>query len=444
MKKIALLLLGAALGFGFVVPAQAATGESFSNITTQWKKVTTNDQGAMTTGPAAWENTGGNPGGHLSSPVSQGKMRLYALQPPSGRRSYLGDLTGKTLSVDYKLDGTVSGPADDSKVRFFIGYTGGGQERYWVTNDAHSWAPGADSAWTTHQVQVQESNFQLWPNADKGDMTFAMVLKRYNDIGLVFGKDFQSRENLGIRGSGTVRIDNFGVVAAPGQKVPPKATVEKPPAPGPRKQPPAIPPTPPGGLMPGGGGFGMFFQVFAMFGSALFVISFGVSIFFYLLFCFFLYLIAKKTRVAYAWTAWVPFVNAYTMVAAADKPWWWLVLMALPLISLVPIVGLIGILGALVSLVVYILVWMAISERFSVNKWAGLLMLVPVIQWVYMGYLALRKESTPLGVSVKRVAVIAFLVFVVGMVALWALITFVLAPGLMGPAPTTMTFTPTS
>jgi len=439
MKRIAMLLFGAALWFGFVPLAQAATGEGFPQNSAQWEQVTTNDLGVLASSPARWERAGGNPGGHVSAAVEKGKMRLYALQVPSGRGTPFGDLTGRTLSVDCKLEGTVAGASSAVKAYFFIGYSGGGQERYWVTRDAKSWAPGADKAWTTHQVELAEQNFRVWPNADKGKMSFQEVLKRYNDIGIVFGTDFLSSKQLGIRGSGTFRLDNFGAVAAPGKKVQATATMEKPsPQARPKKRKPrVIPPEPPGGLMPTPGIPGGVFQVFSMFGSAMIVMSLGMSGFFYLVFAFFLYLIAKKTRVAAAWTAWVPFVNAYTMVAAAGKPWWWLVLLALPLISFIPIVGLIGILGAIVSFVMYILIWMAISERFNLSKWAGLLMLVPIIQWVYMGYLAFRKESEPVGVSIPRVVLIALVIFVLVLVALWALLTFVLVPG-FAPPPTTL------
>jgi hypothetical protein len=441
MKRIAMLLFGAVLWFGFVPLAQAATGEGFPKNSGQWEMVTTNDLGVLASSPARWELAGGNPGGHLSAPMEKGKMRLYALQAPSGSETLFGDLTGKTLSVDCKVVGNVDGSSRGVRVHFFIGYTGGGQERYWVTRDEKSWAPGADKEWTTHQVELVERNFRVWPNADKGKMSFQEVLKRYNDIGIVFGEDFLSSEKLGVRGFGNFHVDSFGAVAAPGKKVPATATaIAKRPSQKARpkqRQPRTLTPAPPGGLMPVPGMPGGLFQMLPMFGSAMIVMTLGMSGFFYLLFAFFLYLIAKKTRVAAAWTAWVPFVNAYTMVAAAGKPLWWLVLLALPLISFIPIVGLIGLVGAVVSFVMYILIWMAISERFNVSKWAGLLMLVPVVQWIYMGYLALRRESTPVGVSIPRVALIALVVFVLVLVAIWALLTFVLAPG-FAPPPTTL------
>ena len=92
-----------------------------------------------------------------------------------------------------------------------------------------------------------------------------------------------------------------------------------------------------------------------------------------------LFLIAKKLNVSAPWTAWVPLVNLWTVVTAAGKPWWWILLMFIPIIG--PFIG------------VYL--WMCITENLGKNKWLGLLLLVPIAGFVWMGILAFSKsEST--------------------------------------------------
>jgi hypothetical protein len=88
-----------------------------------------------------------------------------------------------------------------------------------VSNDTFSWDPNEDTTWTTHQIELLEGNFMLWPNQNNGDMTFAEVLSDYNDIGLVFADGFASNATLGFssENGATIHIDNFGtVVPIPG------------------------------------------------------------------------------------------------------------------------------------------------------------------------------------------------------------------------------------
>ena len=106
----------------------------------------------------------------------------------------------------------------------------------------------------------------------------------------------------------------------------------------------------------------------------------------YVYFSLCLFLIAKKLKVPAPWTAWLPIVNIWTILKAAGKPVWWVLLFFIPL----------------VGLIVIVYVWMCIVENLGRNKWMGLLILIPIVSLVYIGVLAFSKQEQqegPLGQS---------------------------------------------
>jgi hypothetical protein len=105
-----------------------------------------------------------------------------------------------------------------------------------------------------------------------------------------------------------------------------------------------------------------FFMVFLVLGVALYV---------YFSLC--LFLIAKKLNVPAPWTAWIPIVQIWTFLKAAGKPCWWVLLLWIPFVA--------------------IYVWMCITENLGRNKWLGLLTLVPIVGFVYIGVLAFSKQE---------------------------------------------------
>ena len=109
-----------------------------------------------------------------------------------------------------------------------------------------------------------------------------------------------------------------------------------------------------------------FFMIFLVLGAALYV---------YFSLC--LFLIAKKLNVQAPWTAWIPLVNIWTLLQAAGKPCWWVLLFFIPF----------------VSVIVIAYVWMCIVENLGRNKWLGLLMLVPIVNLVYIGVLAFSNQE---------------------------------------------------
>lgn len=150
-------------------------------------------------------------------------------------------------------------------------------------------------------------------------------------------------------------------------------------------QPPAgMPPTPMPQKGTPGVAPGLLIGLMAGFGIIMLIIVLAVYIFCSL--C--LFLIAKKLNVSAPWTAWVPLVNLWTVVTAAGKPWWWILLMFIPIAG--PFIG--------------IYLWMCITENLGRNKWLGLLLLVPIAGFVWMGILAFSKSESTGGPAVSNPA----------------------------------------
>ena len=115
--------------------------------------------------------------------------------------------------------------------------------------------------------------------------------------------------------------------------------------------------------------------IMAAFGMFFFLIAIA----FYVFFSLCLFLIAKKLKVPAPWTAWIPIVNLWTLVACAGKPAWWLIFYLIPI----------------VNFFVLIYLYMCITENLGKNKWLGLLMLVPLVNMGFFGWLAFSKPESP-------------------------------------------------
>lgn len=130
------------------------------------------------------------------------------------------------------------------------------------------------------------------------------------------------------------------------------------------------------------------------------IISAAAGVVFYLYFSLCFFRIARKLDLSAAWLAFVPILQIWVMVASAGKSVLSFLLLFSPIIGIGiavvnPLVGgIIAVAGAVVSFLVYIYLWMCISENVGESKWLGLLILVPVANIVLPGYLAFsRMES---------------------------------------------------
>lgn len=102
----------------------------------------------------------------------------------------------------------------------------------------------------------------------------------------------------------------------------------------------------------------------------------GLAIYAFFAFC--LVRLAQKTNLTEkAWWGWVPVLQVLLMLKIAGVAWWWIFLLLIPF----------------VNLIMGIIIWMKISEKLNKSKWFGLLMFIPGVDLIVLGYLALSSSS---------------------------------------------------
>jgi len=145
---------------------------------------------STTSGNALWSDDGGNPGVHLSGPLSN----LYKVwtQNTSG----FGDVTGATMTVDTRIDGSGS---IHGTAQLYIGRG----NTYYISQ---AWNIRPDAEWTTHQFDINQSNFTLWPSGSSNSLGY--VTEVPDEVGVFFGTELA-------RGNGNFNIDNFGFIPEP-------------------------------------------------------------------------------------------------------------------------------------------------------------------------------------------------------------------------------------
>ena len=115
----------------------------------------------------------------------------------------------------------------------------------------------------------------------------------------------------------------------------------------------------------------------------IFLIFLVFVIIMYVIFAFFLMKIAEKTNTEKPWMAWIPFVNFILIAKMADKPWWWGLIMIFSII--IPFIG------SIVFIILYIYLFWLICEKLNKPGPLSLLMLIPIANFILMGYLAFSK-----------------------------------------------------
>ncbi len=106
------------------------------------------------------------------------------------------------------------------------------------------------------------------------------------------------------------------------------------------------------------------------------MITLAVVGFVFVIACYPVFLIAKKTNTAYPYFAFIPILNYYLLCKIAGRPVWWL------LLYLVPLVG----------LAIDVIVWMDIAKIRNKPNWMGVLILVPLANLGMMWYLAITDQ----------------------------------------------------
>ncbi len=110
----------------------------------------------------------------------------------------------------------------------------------------------------------------------------------------------------------------------------------------------------------------------AVFLAVVIGIILAVLLFFYIFSVLCLQLIAIKTCTQPSWLAWIPIANLFLMCKIGGLSYWWLVALFIPLLNLI----------------VTIYMWYRISEARGKPGILSLLLLVPVVNLIFVGYLA--------------------------------------------------------
>ncbi len=93
--------------------------------------------------------------------------------------------------------------------------------------------------------------------------------------------------------------------------------------------------------------------------------------------------IAKRTKTENAWLAWIPIANFYLMTQIAGVS---------GLVTLVLLAGIIPFIGPLVIAGVVAWLWWKIAEERRRPGYWGILMLIPIVNFVLVGILAWGKK----------------------------------------------------
>lgn len=87
--------------------------------------------------------------------------------------------------------------------------------------------------------------------------------------------------------------------------------------------------------------------------------------------------IANKTMTPKSWFAWIPLLNVFLVLKIASKPYWWLVLLVIPLVNIIVVIS----------------IWMDIAQKIKKPTWLGVLMILPGINAIILGYMAFSSDS---------------------------------------------------
>ena len=105
--------------------------------------------------------------------------------------------------------------------------------------------------------------------------------------------------------------------------------------------------------------------------------------------------IAKKTKTAHAWMAWVPLVRNYLFFREANLSSNWALFLTIFIpLAFYPLLLLSGVILSIALTVFYIWLWWIISERMGHPGWISLLLLVPILNIVIIGVIAWAGSSS--------------------------------------------------
>ncbi|HNX80995.1 MAG TPA: hypothetical protein PKL77_02485 [Candidatus Omnitrophota bacterium] len=109
------------------------------------------------------------------------------------------------------------------------------------------------------------------------------------------------------------------------------------------------------------------------------VIMIGIIVLIYIYISLCLFLIAKKLAKEPAWLAWIPIGNLFLVCNLAGIRYWWLLVL---LSAILPY------LAILAGMAFSAFVWWHISKTRGKPAWLGILTILPVVNFIIIGYLA--------------------------------------------------------
>ncbi|MFA6282002.1 MAG: DUF5684 domain-containing protein [Candidatus Omnitrophota bacterium] len=115
-----------------------------------------------------------------------------------------------------------------------------------------------------------------------------------------------------------------------------------------------------------------FERVFFLYGTIFMLILWVLILLVYVYGALCLHKIATKTITKNGWLAWIPIANMFLMLTIVRRSLWWSVLFFVPLVNFIFI----------------IILWMEIAKIRSKPAWLGLLMILPIVNLIILGYLA--------------------------------------------------------
>lgn len=136
------------------------------------------------------------------------------------------------------------------------------------------------------------------------------------------------------------------------------------------------------------------------------IVGLLIQIALYIFFALCLFRIGNKLDVPNSWIAWIPILNYFwPMVGAGGQTvkWGIIYLIGLPLLAAL-IGGIAAMISPMLAMVVmlviglvvfglYIWLWMNISENLGKERLLGLLMILPLVNLIFMGYLAFSEQG---------------------------------------------------
>ncbi|MEW6555503.1 MAG: DUF5684 domain-containing protein [Actinomycetota bacterium] len=118
--------------------------------------------------------------------------------------------------------------------------------------------------------------------------------------------------------------------------------------------------------------------------AAIIIVSILVGIAFYILSAWLLYRIGKKLGYENSWYAWVPILNYWMMTELAGKDTTWFIIMVVFMFCC-----------GLVTFVMMVMLFMEIAERCGKERWWGILIIIPIVNFVIMYILGSGPAAPP-------------------------------------------------